>query len=347
MSPPYLFTDIQLVIARNMRNSDGSHRFRNLNSFLQCNRTLYGLLNHRLWREAAEDVATTHRVLTHVIMNNDIVGLERLLQYGADPETRLPSFELPELANDEYDYRRFHPTPLVIAASFDNVPMATMLLAKGAKVQSTIDSTSSYSALHAARSPAMVQLLMDQHADPDWLDEEDFPPIIWHIRRQDRASIRELLQRRADVNLGWMKPLCTAAELNLDLVQLLLSHGAQLDARCVSGETAIHCAAMAGKLDIIRFLVGAWPEGLRTSDNNLFTPLHSAACSGQLAVLKFLVEQWPQGMMQGDGGSETPFHIAAIYGHTEVVLFLLGQWPQGRMALNIHLQTPLSILSEH
>jgi ankyrin repeat protein len=259
--PPHLHTAAQLEIARHIRHPDGSRRYGDLNSFLQVNRTVYLLLNHKLWKEAAEDAALATRVFVHVNTNNNIAGLQRLLESGADPELRLPGLRLIDLDNGVFDYQQFQQTPLVLAACVVNLAMATVLLAKGADVEYRIASTSSYSPLHAARSATMVDLLLDHNADPQWLDEGGYPPIIWYIRRRDSACLRAILQRGAEVNGDWLVPLCAAAELDLGIVQLLLNYGADLNARTPSGDTALHYAATAGNLDICsgRFALAAEP----------------------------------------------------------------------------------------
>jgi hypothetical protein len=80
-----------------------------------------------LWKESAEDkVGGTQRVFTRLIM-----------ELSADVEVRLPAFDIKTLAGDEVgaELEQLAPTPLLVVAAIDNVPLARLLLENGAKVQ--------------------------------------------------------------------------------------------------------------------------------------------------------------------------------------------------------------------
>jgi ankyrin repeat protein len=87
-----------------------------------------------LWKEARDHEFGILRVITHLIKTNDLAGLEFSLELDADVEVLLPAFDItgldpPRAASD------LGPTPLLIAADLDNVPLARLLVEKGAKVQ--------------------------------------------------------------------------------------------------------------------------------------------------------------------------------------------------------------------
>jgi ankyrin repeat protein len=147
------------MIAHHITDDHGELRCADFNAFLQVNRALYSCLNPIFWRSATEDSAITARVLTHLIDGNHLARIQHFLELGADIETSLPSFDI------EHGERR-EEYPLVVASYLDNVPLARLLLEKGAKVQ-----YERYDALHAARSAEMVQLLLGHHADPE---QEDY-----------------------------------------------------------------------------------------------------------------------------------------------------------------------------
>jgi hypothetical protein len=104
-------------------------------------------------------------VLTHLIRSNHLERLTYFLKLGADIETFLPAF-------NTSDYELKEPCPLVVAAYLDNVPIARLHLENGAKVH--CDNPPRYSAIHAARSAEMAQLLLDHHADPEWQDARHY-----------------------------------------------------------------------------------------------------------------------------------------------------------------------------
>jgi hypothetical protein len=167
MLPPELPLELLLMIARHITNGHGELRYRDFNSFLQVNRALYVCLNRMLWKEAGKHKVDIQRVITHLIKTSNLSGLQFFLELGADVEVRLPAFEITS-REPGYEFgteRDLNPTPLLIAADLDNVPLARLLLEKGAKVQYACR----FSPLHAARSAEMVQLLLDFNANPDFL----------------------------------------------------------------------------------------------------------------------------------------------------------------------------------
>jgi hypothetical protein len=152
---PELPPELLLMIAHLIRDDHGELRYGDFNSLLQVNRALYACLNRMLWKEAGEHEVGTQRVLTHLIKTNNLASLEIFLELGADFEVRLPAFDITHLENKpevgaEID---IEPIPLLIVADLDNVPLARLLLEKGAKVH-YFDryGNKKFSPMHAARS---------------------------------------------------------------------------------------------------------------------------------------------------------------------------------------------------
>jgi ankyrin repeat protein len=97
----------------------------------------------------------------------------------------------------------------------------------------------------------------------------------------------------ADATTGGMRwsPLLHAAVRggNAEVVQLVLDHGASVDAPGSMGETALHWAAAQGRTEITEKLLkaGAAPDA---SDGSGWTPLQLAASNGQVEISRMLVE---------------------------------------------------------
>jgi ankyrin repeat protein len=316
MPPPELPLELLLLIAHHIRDDHGELRYGDFHSFLQVNRALHACLNRMLWKEAAEHEVGARRVFTHLIRTNNLTRLNFFLELGADVEIHLPAFditgrdELSRVASD------IEPTPLLIAADLDNVPLARLLLETGAKVQYFDEDFGKFSPMHAARSAEMVQLLLDHNADPDLDDDIERRPLHWYATRDNIAAVRAILQHGAEVNpIGYSEtPLHEAALRNLDIVELLVEHGADV----------------------------------RETDSDLNTPLHYAALAGKIDVVKFLVERWPEGTRETNDSGETPLHMAAFVPrrNIDVLRFLVERWPEGREALNNDQKTPLSMFME-
>jgi ankyrin repeat protein len=347
MPAPDIPLELLLMIALHIRDDHGDLRFGDFNSFLQVNRALYACLNRVLWKEAGEHEVHAQRVFTHLIDTNNLPGVELFLELGADVEVGLPAFDIMGPYAGES-------TPLLVAADLDNVPLARLLLEKGAQVNYFGRSpprmrtiyNHNFSPMHAAWSAEMVQLLLDHDADPDFRGLFEERPLHWYARRDDTAAMRAILQHGVEVNpIGHIgqTPLHKSVRRSLDSVEILVKHGADVEQRDDDGNTPLHLASEAGKTDVVKFLVERWPEGTRETNERHATPLHLAAEAGKTEVVRFLAERWPEGMRERDSILNTPLHLAAKAGNTDVVRFLVDQWPEGTRATNQGRETPLHL----
>jgi ankyrin repeat protein len=345
MAPPDLPLDLLLMIAHQLRDDHGEFCYGDFNSFLQVNRVLHACLNCNLWKEAVKDKVGTRRALTHLLKTNNLARLEFFLELGADIDVRLTDFDITDLRGDEYD--ESGPTLLLAAADLDNLPLARLLLEKGAKVQYFSAATGGeFSPLHAARSAEMVQFLLDHNADPNLVDEFESQPLHWYAMRDDMAAMRTILQHGAEVDPN-TAPLHHAAENNLEAVVLLVERGADVEMKDYEEMTPLHSAAAAGNTDVVKFLLERWPEGARARNENRETPLHLAAATGDVDVVRLLVEQWPEGLREVSCWLMTPLHYAVAHGRRiEAVEFLVKGWPEAIRKKDKYRNTPLHLAAE-
>jgi hypothetical protein len=226
MPPPKFPLELLLMITHHIRDEHGKIRYGDFNAFLQVNRALHACLNRILWKETGEHEASTQLVFTHLIKTNDLVGLKFFLELGADVEVCLRAFDIIGINGDNEivaDEEINEPTPLLIAADSNNVPLARLLLEKGAKVQ--YPARGGFSPMHAARSAEMVQLLLNHNANPELEDGIERRPLHWYATRGDIAAMRTILQHGAVANPpsgSWTVPLHEAAKRDLDTVGLLV-----------------------------------------------------------------------------------------------------------------------------
>ncbi|XP_065860533.1 uncharacterized protein [Euphorbia lathyris] len=120
---------------------------------------------------------------------------------------------------------------------------------------------------------------------------------------------------------GWA-PLHSAASIgNQEVVDLLLTRGADVNAKNDGGRTALHYAASKGWLDVAELLI-SHGANLNTKDKVGCTPLHRAASTGKSALCEFLIEEGAE-VDATDKAGQTPLMTAVICYNKEVALLLI------------------------
>lgn len=154
------------------------------------------------------------------------------------------------------------------------------------------------------------------------------------IQQGDLDQVRQEIANGADVTkddifLG--RPLLLAAALgNVQIVELLISHGASIETEDVATGTApLHGAAAQGHLSVVKILIkhGANIHATRTSDRE--TPLHAAAQGGNEKIVELLISLGAD-VNARSINDYTPVHSAATAENFEVVdlLRVLGASPR-------------------
>lgn len=139
----------------------------------------------------------------------------------------------------------------------------------------------------------VVKLLIDDGQSPHTLTVDNISAVFMAARHDDLASLRLLLEHKADPGvvaaMGADTALITACENDQpEIVKALLAAGAKPDHPDVYGRTALYAAAEVGATECVRALIVAKAD------------LNKAAKTGS-----------------------TPLSIAAVNGHKDIVLALL------------------------
>jgi len=114
-------------------------------------------------------------------------------------------------------------------------------------------------------------------------------------------------------------------------VKDLLDKGEALDAK-QNGQTALHIAAMGGKVDIVTILI-ARGANVNIQDEQGITPLMLAAKEGRVETIQALIAQGAKLDAQDKLG-ENALHIAAAHGKKEAVTALLDRGANIRATTN-------------
>ena len=129
-----------------------------------------------------------------------------------------------------------------------------------------------------------------------------------------------------------------AAKGHNDLVQLLLSKGASIEAMSESKRTSLHYATWGGSTSTVQLLLwkGALIEATGENDR---TPLHEAARYGHTSIVELLLSKGAL-IEARDEFKKTPLHLAAWYNHYSTVELLLSKGASTE-ALDCFHKTPL------
>lgn len=169
------------------------------------------------------------------------------------------------------------------------------------------------------------------------MDTKDTGPALkLAVEAGDLQQVRRLLNSGADANFqekqnGW-SPLHSAVQCDrADLVELLLTHGADPCLRKHNGATALIIAGIEGNVQVLQLLLDAGAD-VNERDLHGFTALMEAAGRGHVEALRFLHSRGAQVNMARDPpterqalrqGGATALMDAAEGGHVEAVRTLL------------------------
>ncbi len=168
----------------------------------------------------------------------------------------------------------------------------------------------------AAMDGATMKRAIDQGASPNFVFK-GMTPLLTAVGAGRADMARVLIDLGADVNDSggasdsqFIPPLSFAAASDqATLTELLLSRGANIEAKDSNGATAIEDSAGMGRLKMVALLAGAGADvNARASDGD--TPLHLAAWNGHAEVVRLLLTLGADPSARNDAG-ETAYDVAA------------------------------------
>ena len=191
-------------------------------------------------------------------------------------------------------------------------------------------------AIHQACIKGQIQeataLLADNPRLATRRDDDDRLPLHW-AASHNRLTVVELLAETPSFDVdapdgaGWTA-LMMAASLpegdGDDMVDVLLSKGADVTLTNRNGQTALHFAASKANLHVARTLIQR-KASTRIKDRRGQLPLHRAAAVGSVPIVNLLLENLsPLNVTDVDGCSALAHAIAEGHGDAAVVLLKAG-----------------------
>jgi ankyrin len=173
-------------------------------------------------------------------------------------------------------------TTLHIAVARSQPEIVQLLLEAGADV-SIGDKMAEHTPLHlacVAGNVRVVQLLLEYAANTEQVDKAGFYPFHHAVAHKNREVAEHLLMSGFDPNIASQKDGVTAlhmaAEFNhLDIMRLLLAHGAAVDQPDSNKLTPLHRATMADNRAAAQILL-QWGADVLAENSELRTPLKLA-----------------------------------------------------------------------
>jgi ankyrin repeat protein len=147
------------------------------------------------------------------------------------------------------------------------------------------------------------------------------------IDQGDSAAVAAMLDENpallTELAPNTRTPLHSAAYTGkLNIVQLLISRGADVNATTSTGSTPLHGATLYNHEAIVRLLV-ANGGNVNASNQGGYTPITNAVSSGNLSTIKFLVESGAS-ITSAPPGGRIPLHSAILSCNLPLVEYLLS-----------------------
>ena len=211
-------------------------------------------------------------------------------------------------------------TPLLIAATKSNIDLVTLLLDQDAYINSvTIDGKTPLHIAVEKDDDVIIQKLLAQHADPRLKDAPGNTSL--HLAVRIKQITRS---EHVKTGVGYMSPFLTSYHTsNVQTVQAIIDHGADVNAVNNRGQTALWFACIDGQDSIVKVLMdtGADPSIVdKYRDSCLHAAIHGQ-CSTE-TIQKIIDHGADVNAVNNDGA--TPLLLACSKAQAESAELLLN-----------------------
>lgn len=152
-------------------------------------------------------------------------------------------------------------------------------------------------------------------------DEKLWTPLHWAASEGEIEVVELLISRGADVNardLEGETPLFGAVDHSTDVSSILLEAGSDVNTRNYEGKTALHKLAYYGERIESKFLIEHGAK-IKVKDNDGRSPLHYAALSGLQEEVVLLISYGAE-VNSKDNRDYSPLHMAVTANITQAKL---------------------------
>ncbi|KAK3103797.1 hypothetical protein FSP39_021966 [Pinctada imbricata] len=197
--------------------------------------------------------------------------------------------------------------------------------------------------LHYSAQFGHVELLgylIEQGADVEKPNFDGKKPLHDAAQNGHSACVKFLLEKGAMIDglkrADWfdhtLTPLMLACtKHDLDVIRILVEHGANLNLVNKDGWNPFHIACREGDIQVMKYLLSKDTQSWDTVSKNGRTPLHTAALHGNTEAVSYLLDNCAVVMDTTDSCGSTPFIDALRSGHVDIARILLN-----RQKVDIH-----------
>ncbi|KAH8807390.1 ankyrin repeat-containing domain protein, partial [Xylogone sp. PMI_703] len=269
-----------------------------------------------LLRNIQKSVDLAHQVFAWALDNSNNPILKRLLENN--------EFDVNKYGTREY-------TPLLLLAERGCHDMVIEALLARDDVDVNIQEKGDTALIIAAengRENVVKQLLKHKYADVNHQDSDGQTAFSIVVERDNSALMKLFFDHEdidVNINLAYGVPVLwgLASNGNLDMVELLLNRGANIEVKCSQGRTPLFIAASNGYEEVVRVLLERGAN-IEAEDHRGWTPLSIALKDTRrhASVVRLLLKYGAHKEHQ-DRHGRTPLSYAAQGGYTEIVQLLL------------------------
>ena len=164
----------------------------------------------------------------------------------------------------------------------------------------------------------------------------------WYIEYADYS--REILKNHCANHISLFPVNAAIKEGHIEVVELLLAAGADVNQAGDYGDTPLHCASGKGHTEIVKLLLAAGAD-VNQANNSGWTPLQDSCQSGHSEVVSMLLAAGAD-VNKAENHGKTPLYIASEYGNTDMVTVLLAAGADVNQTRDTG-KTPLYIASQN
>ncbi|KAI1775498.1 ankyrin repeat-containing domain protein [Hypoxylon cercidicola] len=284
-----------------------------------------------IWRE--DNIHRSGSAIQAAASTSNMEMLNWLLDHGADVNTRGVTH-----GGKGSLWFGHHGVPLAIAAEAGNMEMVRRLLEVGAIVNLVGKSSYSSPAIFGAVKNGHVEVvkyLLSAGADPNSVGAhygDSITTLAEACMGKSDAVVEALLEGGADIHIPrncYMdqdEPVLFTAvrEGTVEIIRVLVKHGANVNEQAKDGWTALHVAARIGIDDVVGALLFEFSADPTVRLMNGSLPIHSAASRGRSGCIELLIQGGTDINARG-GNGRTPLHWAAAsnYNSHHIIKWLL------------------------